>query len=249
MPIVASYAQAPSAYGPQLPDASSIAMINKSECRSLSCNRITFPGQPCVTQRRLVWNSLCCQIRPAPMHARAGTLPDVRPRFVGETRRWNGHQSGRSFTFLTGHAARRLPALPPAVRRQAWVCRASSELAHPLRRLRSWPTWPSSPHGRILPKPGAIEHLSPCRGRVEALPSLCWRFFRLESGHPGFVLRQPIVYLDPRHFGANEDMKHRAHIRIVIEKPGWNADRREVGRLARQSRATNATKIAEAPGG
>jgi hypothetical protein len=51
----------------------------------------------------------------------------------------------------------------------------------------------------------------------EAFSTLCWRSFRFKSGYPGFVLRQPVVYLDPRHLGANENMKLRAHARIVIE--------------------------------
>src|SRR6516165_6328866 len=74
------------------------------------------------------------------------------------------------------------------------------------------------------------------------------RFWRLKARHPGFVLRQPVVYLDPRHLGADEHVELRTHPRIVIEESSWNADRSQVGRLARHGRATHPTKIAEAPG-
>ena len=66
------------------------------------------------------------------------------------------------------------------------------------------------------------------------------------SRHPCLVPWQAVVDLDPRHFGANKNVKFGAHTGVIVQKTRWNAYGREVCGLARYRRAANPTKIAEA---
>jgi hypothetical protein len=62
------------------------------------------------------------------------------------------------------------------------------------------------------------------------------------------VLGQAVLDLNPRHFGANKDVKLGAHTGVVIEKTSWNAHNGEIRRLSWDSGAAHTAKVAKAPG-
>jgi hypothetical protein len=45
---------------------------------------------------------------------------------------------------------------------------------------------------------------------------------RFKSRHPLVVLGQAIVDLPPRRLGSDEHVKHRTHLRVVVQKSGVN---------------------------